>query len=117
MANIELAKTKLETHEPKYAEGSWADQWRPYMAFAYMAICLFDFIVGPTFWSIIQVIGKGTVSLQWIPLTLQGAGVFHFAMGAILGISAFTRGQEKVQRLKTLEELTAVSSDSSKGVQ
>lgn len=86
--------------------------WRPYMAFAYIAICLFDFVVGPFCWSIFQIIGKGTVSLQWVPLTLVGGGVFHVAMGAVLGISAFTRGQEKLQRLKTLEELAADDSQS-----
>jgi hypothetical protein len=33
---------------------------------------------------------------QWNPLTLQGAGLFHIAMGAVLGISAFGRTQEKL---------------------
>jgi hypothetical protein len=33
---------------------------------------------------------------QWQPLTLQGAGLFHIAMGAVLGISAFGRTQEKL---------------------
>jgi hypothetical protein len=32
----------------------------------------------------------------WVPLTLQGNGMFHVAFGAILGVAAFTRGQEKV---------------------
>jgi hypothetical protein len=30
------------------------------------------------------------------PLTLQGAGLFHMAMGAILGIAAYGRTQEKL---------------------
>jgi hypothetical protein len=29
-------------------------------------------------------------------LTLQGAGLFHLAMGAVLGIAAFGRTQEKI---------------------
>ena len=33
---------------------------------------------------------------QWNPLTLQGAGLFHIAMGAVLGIAAFGRTQEKL---------------------
>jgi len=33
---------------------------------------------------------------QWMPLTLQGAGLFHIAMGAVLGITAFGRTQEKI---------------------
>jgi hypothetical protein len=34
--------------------------------------------------------------VQWNPLTLQGAGLFHIAMGAVLGIAAFGRTQEKL---------------------
>jgi hypothetical protein len=29
-------------------------------------------------------------------LTLQGAGFFHIAMGAVLGLSAYGRSQEKI---------------------
>lgn len=75
--------------------------WRPMMAVVYMAIILFDFIVFPIFWSIVQIYGAGVVSLQWTPLTLLSGGVFHAAMGAVLGVAAWTRGQEKIQRLKT----------------
>jgi hypothetical protein len=38
----------------------------------------------------------GTGLTQWNPLTLQGAGLFHIAMGAVLGIAAFGRTQEKL---------------------
>lgn len=74
--------------------------WRPMMAFVYMAVVIFDFIVGPIFWSIVQIYG-GSVALQWTPLTLISGGVFHAAMGAVLGISAFSRGQEKLEALKS----------------
>ena len=75
------------------------------MALSYMAIILFDFIVFPIFWSMVQVYGSGTVALQWSPITLLSGGIFHAAMGAVLGVSAWTRGQEKVERLRTqLEE-------------
>jgi hypothetical protein len=70
------------------------------MAFVYMAVVIFDFIVGPIFWSIVQIYG-GSVALQWTPLTLISGGVFHAAMGAVLGISAFSRGREKVESLRT----------------
>lgn len=71
------------------------------MAITYMAIIVFDFIVFPILWSAIQVYGAGVVSLQWQPLTLLSGGVFHAAMGAVLGVAAWTRGQEKIRRLKT----------------
>jgi hypothetical protein len=81
---------------------SWLQKyWRPMMAVAYMAIILFDFIVAPILWSILQAMAAGTVTLQWAPLTLLSGGIFHAAMGAVLGISAFTRGQEKIERLRT----------------
>lgn len=73
--------------------------WRPMMAFVYMAVIIFDFIVGPIFWSIIQIYG-GSIAIQWNPLTLIGGGIFHAAMGAVLGISAFSRGREKVETLR-----------------
>ena len=73
--------------------------WRPMMAFVYMAVIIFDFIIGPVFWSIVQIYG-GSVALQWTPLTLVGGGIFHAAMGAVLGISAFSRGREKVETLR-----------------
>lgn len=69
------------------------------MAFVYMAVIIFDFIVGPIFWSIIQIYG-GSIAIQWNPLTLIGGGIFHAAMGAVLGISAFSRGREKVETLR-----------------
>ena len=89
-----------------FKDDNWMQKyWRPLMALAYMAIILFDFIVFPIFWSLIQVYGSGSVAIQWNPMTLLSGGVFHAAMGAVLGITAWTRGQEKIERLRTqLEE-------------
>lgn len=36
----------------------------------------------------------------WEPLTLQATGLFHVAFGAILGVAAWTRGNEKIARAK-----------------
>ena len=41
---------------------------------------------------------------QWNPLTLQGAGFFHIAMGAVLGISAYGRTQEKIEDKKIVAQ-------------
>ena len=89
----------MENKNMKQQEDWIRSHWRPMMAFVYMAVVIFDFIVGPIFWSIIQIYG-GSVAIQWSPLTLISGGVFHAAMGAVLGISAFTRGKEKVETLK-----------------
>ena len=67
------------------------------MGFAYMAICIADFIVFPLLWSIVQAINKdGIVTSQWMPLTLQGAGLLHLSFAAVLGVSAYGRTQEKL---------------------
>lgn len=81
-------ETKLET---------WFNRkWRPAMAWSYMIICLFDFIVAPVLWSLLMAQNKGNITEAWSPLTLQGAGLFHLSMGAILGVTAWSRGQEKM---------------------
>lgn len=66
------------------------------MGWMYMVVCMADFVVFPILWSIVQVHGGGEVKAQWQPITLQGAGLFHIAMGAILGIAAYGRTQEKM---------------------
>ena len=71
-------------------------KWRPMMAVIYMLTCLTDFVVFPVLWSVMQALYHGTVTSQWSPLTLQGAGLYHIAMGAVLGLAAYGRSQEKI---------------------
>jgi hypothetical protein len=70
-------------------------KWRPMMGWMYMLVCTMDMVVFPILWSLLQTT-TGTNITQWNPLTLQGAGLFHIAMGAVLGIAAFGRTQEKL---------------------
>jgi hypothetical protein len=75
----------------------WSSRkWRPYMAWMYMVICTFDFVLFPILWSLLQAYWNGQVTSQWDPLTLKGAGLFHMAMGAVLGVAAYGRTQEKL---------------------
>lgn len=99
--------------------------WRPFVAYVYLLICLFDFILMPTyveqtkkdvdlvaFYANIQIYKDQPDALQaiinktdprpkrWEPITLQGGGMFHIAMGGILGAAAWTRGKEKEAREK-----------------
>ena len=71
-------------------------KWRPAMGWLYMFVCFFDFVLAPILWSLVQALYKGGVNVQWQPLTLQGAGLFHIAMGAVLGLAAYGRTQEKL---------------------
>lgn len=66
------------------------------MAMLYMAICAFDFILFPIGWTLIQSMFHGVLTNQWQPLTLQGGGLIHVSFGAILGVSAWGRTQEKL---------------------
>lgn len=74
-------------------------KWRPMMGWTYMATCIFDFILAPILWAGVQfweVSAANDAFRQWEPLTLQGAGLYHMAMGAVLGIAAYGRTKEKV---------------------
>jgi len=73
-----------------------AKRWRPAMGWLYMAVCAFDFIIAPILWSMTQAYYHIVPFVQWQPLTLQGAGLFHIAMGAVLGIAAYGRTKEKM---------------------
>lgn len=72
-------------------------KWRPMMGWLYFAVCMFDFIIFPILWSVLQVVSKGSVTTPWQPISLQGAGLFHIAMGAVLGIAAYGRTREKLE--------------------
>ena len=80
----------------KEKEDFMTSKWRPMMAMTYMATIIFDFILGPILYNLLQYWNPGQMIGMWQPLTLQGGGLIHIAFGAILGISAWTRGQEKV---------------------
>jgi hypothetical protein len=71
-------------------------KWRPAMGWLYLVVCSADFVVFPILWSVLQGLFHGTINSQWQPLTLQGAGLFHIAMGAIIGVAAWGRTQEKL---------------------
>ena len=72
-------------------------KWRPMMGWMYMFVCVFDFVLAPIGWTSIQALFHGGINTQWQPLTLQGGGLFHVAMGAVIGISAYGRTKEKLE--------------------
>ena len=78
-------------------QGDWMQtHWRPLMAGMYFVVCLADFVVFPILWSLAQVVHGGSVQSQWQPITLAGSGIFHVALGAILGVAVWGRTQEKI---------------------
>ena len=96
LAKIELEKNPWEAENAKQNEDWMVKKWRPAMGWCYMVICCLDMAIFPVMWNVVQVLTKAPIT-QWNPLTLQGAGLFHLAMGAVLGIAAWSRGQEKIQ--------------------
>ena len=69
------------------------------MAIMYMIVCVFDFVVFPIMYTGVQfweVEAVNDAFRQWAPITLQASGLFHVAMGAVLGVTAWSRGQEKM---------------------
>jgi hypothetical protein len=86
-----------QNHQEEKPQEDWmAKRWRPAMGWLYMAVCAFDFIIAPVLWSMTQAYYHIVPFVQWQPLTLQGAGLFHLAMGAVLGIAAYGRTKEKM---------------------
>lgn len=79
-------------------EETWIKQyWRPAIAWQYLVVCIFDFIIFP---SLTFLIAKFTGNyVAWEPLTLKESGFYHLSMGAIIGVSAWSRGQEKIKKI------------------
>ena len=73
--------------------------WRPAMGWLYMVICFMDFVGFPLLTIFLPIIfkpfGLTMPYTAWQSITLSNGGLMHLAFGAILGVSAFTRGQEK----------------------
>jgi len=93
-------------------EEPWIKQyWRPAIAWQYFAVCIFDFIVFPLCDFAINYYTKSDII--WDPITLKDGGFYHLAMAAIIGVSAWTRGKEKVERL-VLESNTASTTEQEK---
>jgi len=86
---------EVKSESEKKKQDWMNSKWRPMMGWMYMLVCMFDMILFPILWSLLQTVTHTPIT-QWNPLTLQGAGLFHIAMGAVLGIAAFGRTQEKL---------------------
>jgi len=92
-----MAEEQQKISESEKKKEDWMNsKWRPMMGWMYMGVCAFDFVLAPILWSLTQAMYHGAVNVQWQPLTLQGAGLFHISMGAVLGIAAYGRTQEKL---------------------
>ena len=95
LAKIELEKKQWEKESAKQDE-HWAKAyWRPAMGWLYMLICLVDFVVFPAIAMFLPIVTK-LQYVPWLSLSLSNGGLIHMAFGAILGVAAYGRTQEKV---------------------
>jgi UDP-N-acetylmuramyl pentapeptide phosphotransferase/UDP-N-acetylglucosamine-1-phosphate transferase len=68
------------------------------MAWQYLTVCLFDFMLAPILLGVYSALFGGEWH-NWDPLTIRGGAVYHLAMGAVVGVTVWSRGQEKLQWL------------------
>jgi hypothetical protein len=97
-------KVKIQDPLPR-TTNRWGDDrvisyWRPIAAYVYLAICIFDFVIGPVMFTFFAGF-TSTGLIMWEPLTVQGGGLFHLSFLAILGVASWTRGQEKIERTRS----------------
>ena len=85
---------EVETPNTGLKEPWFVNRWRPTMAWVYTIICLCDFIIFPSVYSFFFYSGHDFH--EWRPLTLMSGGLFHLAFGAILGVYAWQRSNEKM---------------------
>jgi len=115
-----------QTEKPVPEGGILGKYWKLACAIVYLTICIFDFLIMPamiTHYSEdinytalyeqvnkmenaqaqVALINKIEYKVQtWNPLTLQGAGMFHLAFGAILtGVAMSKTGRERTTRRVT----------------
>lgn len=93
------AQLRNRNSEPQTVpeKSNWLENsWRPLMGWTYMITCLFDFVMGPILYNVLQFLNPGQHLDMWQAVTLQGGGLYHIAMGAILGISAYGNTKEKI---------------------
>ena len=90
---------ELAAKEEKGNEHWLKSFWRPAMGWLYMGICFMDFIGFPLLTIFLPIIfkpfGLTMPYTAWKSLTLDNGGLIHIAFGAILGVAAFSRGQDK----------------------
>lgn len=74
--------------------------WRPSLAFVYLIIVLFDFVIFPAFLAFLS-FKHGQTYIPYQSISLQSGGLIHLSFGTILGLSAYTRGMAKIKAIET----------------
>lgn len=99
LAQIEFEKEKWKAEQAKENADWMKSYWRPAMGWLYMVICACDFVLFPIISMFMPVLIKMQY-VAWKSITLDNGGLIHLAFGAVLGVTAFGRTQEKIQGTK-----------------
>jgi hypothetical protein len=97
LAEVSLDKEIVENQLEKQDEHWMKSYWRPAMGWLYMLICFMDFVAFPAISMFLPIMTK-LPYIAWQSLTLSNGGLIHMAFGAILGVAAYGRTQEKVNK-------------------
>lgn len=93
------------TRRSKITEESWfKTRWRPGMAWLYMGLIVYDFMLMPAIWPFALWLCK-VPFVAWAPLTLQGGALVHLTFGAILGLYTWGRTQEVSRGVTPTDEM------------
>ena len=96
LTTIELEREKWKADNAKQEEPWMKSMWRPAMGWLYMIMCFCDFVAFPIISMFLPQFVKSMTYIPWKSITLDNGGLIHMAFGAILGVAAWTRGQEKI---------------------
>jgi hypothetical protein len=91
-------------------EGWFRAHWREFMAWSYGIVCLWDFMLAPIFFAWFSHYEHLTNPILWTPLTTSGGGLYHVAMGAIIGVSSYGKTQENVTSMNVASNFVPPSS-------
>jgi len=98
-----MSKRKEKTILPKVVleDEPWITRyWRPMMAWQYFVVCICDFIIFPALAMHYAYRYGAAEQFKWEPITLASGGFYHIAMGVIVGVAAYSRGQENLLRTR-----------------
>lgn len=96
-AQAEMDKKVLDSQLAKQDEHWMKAYWRPAMGWLYMLMCFCDFVAFPIISMFMPIVSK-LPYVAWQSLTLSNGGLIHLAFGGILGVTAYGRTQEKINK-------------------
>ena len=110
-SELYLTEGKKENKMTHKTSEHWMHQhWRPLMEITYIIINIFDFIIFPFLWSMLQA-KTGVPITEWQALTLTNGGLFHIAMGSILAVASHGRTLETLSLNNTTNNTTTTANN------